>query len=213
MICDVIHLNYQNPLAPPRTAAVKYWDTEIGNATNVVPSGDEIGAALADPNPRIRAVACRYLELTPLSFDRRDLLKTNSSAELRKSLWAMLEVKSITFPPGSSFPMLSNRKVPWVMSAFTNNLAQVDPGLALLTSMELALEKKDTSIMDCVTGHEFTKAEIAVIKPDVYRIARASKLVRDKLLEMKFAAPELSAQSLHELENTNLFTLVQTYKN
>ena len=128
--------------------------------------------------------------------------------EMMKSDRVMLGLKGITFAPDSDFAMLSNKLVPWVMQSFTNNLAQLDPGLALLMSMELAKEKKDASLMDCVAGHKFTEAEMAVMKPDVYRIARASKLVRDKLVQMKLDAPELLPDSLRELEKTNFFTLV-----
>jgi len=76
----------------------------------------------------------------------------------------------------------------------------------------LAMERKDASVMDVVSGHKFTAAEIAEVKPDVYRIARESKLVRDKLVEMKFDVPELSAAALTELADTNLFTLVPAEK-
>ena len=48
---------------------------------------------------------------------------------------------------------------------------------------------------------------IAVIKPDLIRIARKSKLVRDKLSKMSLDDPELSPDGLHELEWTNRFTL------
>jgi hypothetical protein len=205
---NVIELDYKNPLAPPRALAVSYWETEIGKTSNGVPSYEEIAAALVNPNPGIRTRASRYLELTPLNYKRANLCKTNSSDELRKAEWIAVGLKSITFSADSHFPMLSNEQIAWLMSPFTNNLAQIDPDLALLFSMALAPEKNDPSLMDCVAGHKFTEAEIAVIKPDVYRIARQSKLVRDKLIKMKFDAPELSPEVLHELENTNLFKLV-----
>jgi hypothetical protein len=201
------NLPYNNPLAPPRAAAVRYWETEIGKASNGVPGIDEIGVALADPNPRIRKAANQYLELTRENYDRRALMKTNTDAETRKTVWAVLGLKSEWVSPvEADTPYVSLN--PSVMRAFTNNLAQEDPGLALLVSMELAREKKDATLMDCVAGHKFTKAEIAEIKPDVYRIARQSKLVRDKLVEMKFEAPELSPESLRALESTNYFTVM-----
>jgi hypothetical protein len=203
---------YHNPLAPPRTLAVAYWENEIGKPAKAAPSIGEIGTALASPNPRTRRAAQRYLELTPDNYKTMDLLKTNSLEDLRKADWALLASKSRNSPLSTDLALFSGSAAPWIMMSFTNDLARVDPGLGLLVSMELAREKKDPTIMDCVAGHKFTEAEIAVIKPDVYRIARGSKLVRDKLVEMKFDAPELSPASLRELENTNLFTLAPEEK-
>lgn len=79
--------------------------------------------------------------------------------------------------------------------------------------MEVAREKNDATAMDLVADHNFSTAEIAIIKPELIRIARQSKLVRDKLSKMKFDDPELSPDALHELEDTNLFTLISTKAN
>lgn len=205
---------YRNPMAPPRPLAVAYWDAQVGKVSNGVPRIDDIGTALACPDPRIRTAALRYLEVThDNNYNTMGLVKTNSLDDMKKTDWAMLELKTMNIAPDSpKFPVISNTNAFWVMMSFTNNLAQADPGLALLISMELAREKNEPDLMDCVTGHKFTQAEIAVIKPDVYRIARQSKLVRDKLIEMKFDAPELSPESLRELENTNFFRLVPEEK-
>lgn len=84
-----------------------------------------------------------------------------------------------------------------------------NPSLALLTSLQLAKEKRDTSYLDkLVSKHTFNEAEIVAIKPELYRMARSSKAVRDKLLAMKSQVPELSPQAIGELEKTNFFTLV-----
>ncbi len=206
---SVLQFNFQNPMAPPRPLAVAYWETQIGKVSNSAPHIDDIGKALADPNPRIRTAALRYLDLARDNYNTMGLVKTNTAEGLRKSDWAMLELKIMNIAPDSpQFPVFSNPQAPWVMMSFTNNLAQADPGLALLVSMDLAREKKDPGLMDCVAGHKFTEAEVAVIKPDVFRIARQSKLVRDKLIQMKFDAPELSPVSLRELEKTNSFELL-----
>jgi hypothetical protein len=74
--------------------------------------------------------------------------------------------------------------------------------------MELARENNDSRLMEVVADHKFTGAEIAMIKPELYRIARESKLVREELLKMHFDVPELSVTALSELESTNFFTLV-----
>jgi hypothetical protein len=78
--------------------------------------------------------------------------------------------------------------------------------------MELAREEKDAGMMDVVQGLKLTESEMAGIKPDVYRIARGSALVREKLIQMKFEVPELSADALTELSNTNWFRQVWSDK-
>jgi hypothetical protein len=213
MCLDIANLNYDNPMAPPRNGAIRYWEIEVGKTTNGAPSPDEVEEALADPNPRIRTAAVRYLGLTSANYDKGALIKPDiiNPDSLRRSAWAAFEMKYLLEPGMGDYPGIIGTK--WPMMALTNNLAQVDPGLALLISMEVAREKKDASILDAFASHKFSEAEIAVIKHDLYRIARASKLVRDKLIELKFDAPELSAAALRELENTNLFTLAPRDKN
>jgi hypothetical protein len=132
-----------------------------------------------------------------------------ASPDLKTDVWELLGFKCANLVGhGESAFFIKEPKFSGTNRAITmRNLARVNPGLALVTSMELAREQQDPSTMDMVAGHKFTEAEIAVIKPDVYRIARESKLVRDKLIQMKFEAPELSPAGLHELENTNLFIL------
>jgi hypothetical protein len=204
-----INLPYGNPLVPPRAAAVSFWEKEIGRSTNGIPSPDEIGLALADPSPRKRWAARMYLQAAPVSYRRGDLI--NQSDDPRKVVWAALALRCLELPSGQQ-PYLSRPFMGRVMQIFTNDLAHLDPGLALLTAMELAREKDDASLMDCVAGHKFTSAEMEVIKPDLYRIARRSQLVRDKLRKMKFDVPELSPAGLDYLDGGNAFTLAPQAK-
>ena len=88
-----------------------------------------------------------------------------------------------------------------------------NPKLALLASLQLTNEKQDTSYLDAIVSkHAYTEAEIASIKPDLYRMARSSKAIRDKLTEMKSQVPALSPEALSELENNSFLTLVREEK-
>ena len=194
------HLEDNNPLALVRPGAIGFWETEIGTTGNTPPTPNTIAAAVSDANPRKRWAAREYHEAT------RRLSHGVVSADPRIAVWEVLAWKGVFVGDG---PFLKNN--PLFMDkrpAVLNDLMREDTGLALVTSMELAREAKDPSVMDVVSGHKFTEAEVAEIKPDVYRIGRASKLVRDKLMQMKFDESDLSPQSLRELENTNLFILV-----
>jgi hypothetical protein len=210
MVIEPVNLIYRNPLAPPRDAAVKFWEVMISKPTNQVPTLDEIGLALSDPNPETRLASRLYLVATPMNYHRFDLV--NKANSPKKAVWAALALRSIELARGDQ-PYLSLPFMGRVINIFTNDLARLDPGLALLTAMELAREKQDPNIIDVVAEHRFTTAEIAVIKPDLIRIARQSKLVRDKLSKLKFDDPTLSPENLRGLENTNLFTLVPVDKN
>jgi hypothetical protein len=199
---------YGNPLAPPRAAAVKFWEIEIGKSTNGIPNIAEISTAMSDTNPRKRWAARSYLEAAWKNYRFSDLSTNSDSPE--KAVWAALGIQDVIFR-GINDSEYNRDGTP----GFTNNLAQIkDPGLALLASLELTREKQGTSYLDAIVSkHKFSEAEIASIKPDVYRLAHKSKLVLDKLKTMKLNVPEFSAEALSELERTNLFTLIPMGKN
>ena len=126
--------------------------------------------------------------------------------EMMKSDWVMLGLKGITFAPDSDFAMLSNKLVPWVMQSFTNNLAQLDPGLALLMSMELAKEK------GCEPHGLRRRAQVHGSRnggdqTGLYRIARASKLVRTDGADEIGRAGVVAGQ-FARVGEANFFTLV-----
>ena len=95
------------------------------------------------------------------------------------------------------------------------DLTQIkDPSLALVTSLELAREKQDTSYLDSIIRqHKYSKTEIDSIKADIYQLAHKSKLALNKLKALKLDVPEFSPKALDQLENTNIFTLVPVGKN
>jgi hypothetical protein len=202
-ILTPFNLVYDNPLALEREAAIRFWETEIGGTTNAPPSPEAIAAALSDDSPRKRWAAREYHKATLTLSHGID------NGDPKISVWQALGWKAIRTVGAGDYPFLKHERMfadkkPTIL----NDLLREDSGLALITSMELARETKDPGIMDVVASHKFTVAEIAKIKPDVYRIARESKLVRDKLLAMSFNVPDLSPEALSELANTNLFTLV-----
>jgi hypothetical protein len=196
------HLVERTPSAAVRPGAIRFWETEIGDTTNAPPSPDALAAALSDANPRKRWAAREYHKAT------REVSHGIVSADPRIVVWQCLAWKAVDAAGFGDARILKVNKVfADKKPAILNDLMRLDPGAALVTSMELARETKEADVMEVVSGHKFTEAEIAAIKPDVYRIARESKLVRDKLLQMKFDAPELSQEALKELGNTNLFIL------
>ena len=193
-------LYYGNPMIPPRPAAVAFWKAEIGQPKGDGPKLDEVRAALSEPNPRIRWAARGYLQAAPLNYQTADLI--NKAEDPRQAIWAGLGLKTIDVMGRGDFIYLTP-KAP-IMAAITNDLVLGDPGLALLVSMEMARESKNPAIMETAARHKFTAGEVQAIKPDLCRIARESKLVRDKLLDMKTDLPGLPPEDLQDLGNSNI---------
>ena len=195
-------LDYPNPLASERATAVKFWETEVANSTNRPPSSDAIATALSDASPRKRWAAreyCRATDTLSHGIDSEDPIIV---------VWQRLAWKSIDFiGAGDSAFLKEGEEFVGKRPAILEDLLRKDPGLALVASMELARETKDPDVLDIFLGHRFTAKEVSEVKPDVYRIARESKLIRDKLISMKIGVPELSTAALSELANTNIFRL------
>ena len=195
---------FRNPLAPS-AAAVKFWELEIGNPTNGIPSVDEVSAALSDTNPAKRQAAVLYWEAAPGRYSAVNLINKCNDSE--KAVWVALGADCMIYK-GSALNFFNNVAVH--IPGITNDLKQIkDPGLALVTSLELTREKQDTSYLDAIVSkHTYTIEEIASIKPELVRMARSSEAVRDKLKAMKSQVPDLSSEALDELANTNFLTLV-----
>jgi hypothetical protein len=205
------NLIYLNPLAPPRTAAVNFWNTEFSER-EAIPSIDKIAAALSDPLPRKRWAAGVYLRGTTANYRTRDLL-VNVGSDSEKILLIALQLKRIEVP-GQNFPYLTKflEQHQGLQRVLTNQLTDLAPGVALLAALELAREKNDITIMDIVANHRFSRAEIAMIKPDLIRIAREYPQVRERLSKLKFDDPELTPSGINDLYNTNIFSHVETYR-
>ena len=195
-------LLYGNPLAPPRVEAIRFWELQIGKPTNGTPSRDEVRAAMSDPNPEKRLAAGLYLEAADENYTPADLIGNADGSE--QAIWTVL---------GEGYAQLRGADTDLISFVARNDtklngdLKQINnPSLALLTALQLTREKQDTGYLDeMIKEHTFTEAEIVAIKPELYRMARSSKAVRDKLLAMKSQVPELSPVALGELANTNFF--------
>jgi hypothetical protein len=198
----------ENPPTPPISAR-EYWRIMIAQPKSAIPSTDEISAALSDVNPRLRAAAVHYLDMT-VNYNyeqdrRRDLVRTNTPEEEMQTYWALLGLRSLIANADDNAQFISAH--PFVMHSLTNGLPERDPCVALLLSMELAIEHTNAAPIDVVGSHRFSAAECAVIRPDVIRIARQSELVRNRLAKIQFDDPALAPRMLTELGRTNLFSL------
>jgi len=210
IMIELDDLYYSNPLAPPRAGAVRFWEIEIGKSTNGIPSAVEAGAIMADADPIKRWAARCYFEAATINYRWSDIFEKSGSPE--NEVWAALGVEAAIYRGINDPQFLVANAAP----GFTTNLTQInDPGLALVTSLELAREKQGTNYLyldTIVSQHKFTEAEIGSIKSDVYRLVHESPLALDKLKSLKLDVPEFSPKALDELADTNIFTLVPAEK-
>jgi hypothetical protein len=209
------NLLYNNPLAPPRAGAVRFWELGVGKPTNGAPSYEEFRAAMCDPDPVKRCTASLYEEACMQNYPTLNLIEKAVGPE--QAVWTALGVEYAEWRDaqwtdwGGGFFSGYVRTIPRLQ----DDLKKIEESkLALLMSLQLTRKKQDTGYLDAIVSkHKYSDTEIAAIKPELYRIARSSKAVRDKLREMKLQVPALSAEVMKELENTNFLTLVPEEKN
>jgi hypothetical protein len=201
------------PSLQPRATAVKFWEMGIGKPANGAPSLEEIRAAMSAAVPGNRATACLYME-AGWGISTLDLVGGSHSPE--QAVWAALGAESVVRRDALWSDKFAHffSEIPRRIPRLQEDLKKIEePKLALLVSLELTIEKQDTGYLDAIVSkHKYSEEEIASIKPELYRMARSSKAVRDKLMGMKFEVPALSPEVLNGLGNTNFLTLVPEEK-
>jgi hypothetical protein len=199
------NLTAANLVDPPRPAAISFWKVNIGQPSGAIPTYDDVRAAMSSSNARQRSAASFYLEACEFNYKWLDLIDKAKSPD--QAIWTMLGVQYATWRDAEKTFFSRTASI---LPRVRDDLEKIeDPALALLVWSQLNREEKNTSYLDTIVSkHVYTEEEIAGIKPELYRMARSSKRVRDKLLELRSQAPQLSSHALDELPNTNLFTLV-----
>ncbi len=194
-------LVYMNPLAPPRMGAIAFWNSIMRtNAATNAPTLEEVAAALSDPDPRKR-----WAGGSMLAMEYRNYVVGGTffkeTTDPTKKVWELFGLYPRIVPQG---PVLLRDMKPAVIDA----LPKLNPGLSLIARMWLVAISGDPEPLNAVAGQRISGAEFASVRPEFFRIAWISKPVRDKLAQMDFAAPELKAAVMSELQNTNaLFSL------
>jgi hypothetical protein len=199
-----------DPTVPPRAAAISFWEINIGKPINGIPSNDEVRSAMSNPDPKERISASLYVEACELNYAPVSLINEANSSD--DAIWTALGLEYALWRDANTnyFKILIDN-IPRISEDLKNIR---NPDLALLVSLQLTREKQSTSYLDAIVSkHTYTVEEIASIKPELYRMVRSSKAVRNKLKDMKSQVPDLLPEALDELGNTNLFTLVPVEKN
>jgi hypothetical protein len=208
---QLIDLLNPNPFDPPRVEAIAFFELGIGKPTNGIPSLEEIRMAMSDVySPEKRSAACLYLEASRFNYAPLYLIGKADGSE--QEVWTVLGVEYAEWRYADTNFFTS---MALTFPRLREDLKKIENSdLALLASLQLTREKQDTSYLDAIVSkHTYSEAEIAGIKPELVRIARSSKAVRDKLKVINLNAPEFSPQALDELANTNFLMLVPAGSN
>ena len=110
-----------SPFLPPRPGAVKFWELEVGQPTNGLPTFEELAAALGDSsNSQRRWAAEAYWQATEQNYPVVNLTSNKTDA---KSAWAALAF-SLRVDPWHSNSYFSRRRDFGIQPVFSS-----DPGL------------------------------------------------------------------------------------
>jgi hypothetical protein len=197
-----------NPLILPRVEAVQFWELNVGKLTNGAPSYAEVRAAMSDPDPGKRCAASLYVEASMRNYVPQYMIDQAVSSE--QAVWTALGMQYARWRGPEDTTFLTT-----MFPRLSKDLQKIEnPALALLAAMQLTREKQTSGYLDgIVSNHSYTEGEIAAIRPELVRMARSSKAVRERLRQLKSRAPELSAEALDGLANTNFFTVAPAGQN
>lgn len=163
-------------LKDPTTGALLFWTLEIGTLTEQVPTSDQIAAALADTDPKIRWAARKYTEIMVSHFPFETLMNKPQSQE--KTLWICLGATNIFVRSEKVTYTDGIKRLQAVSKEF---LEKGDPNLAVLIALKLAELTNDTNALEIVSKRNFNKGELNQIKSEINFSARISSEVRNAL--------------------------------
>ena len=205
-----VTLDYNNPLAPPRQAAVEFWRQEIGEPTNGVPSLEELLSAISDKNPRMRWAARAYWDATSLNYSTSELMQGSRGSE--QAIWAALAAGAVVFRGDTNLALLKyeTHEFPG-LSADLDHVQ--DPCLALIVLSQLEKEHRRIPYIDAlVTSHSYSEEELASVRSDVFRLAREAPSILKRLEALNLSSALFSAEAFKELTDTNLLVAVPDSK-
>jgi hypothetical protein len=174
--------DHHRPLSSPRPGALRFWEAEIGPTGGAPPTAEEIKARLADPSPRVRWAARNYVQamIWAVPFDRW----AAETPGRDQALWVCIGMTSVLVKcqdqGATHVASITRMKA----EATPDFLTSGEPGLAVLTAMELCRLTKDKSYLQIVSKRKFGKGGLSGIVSDAFRIARLSQGVREALQEL-----------------------------
>lgn len=160
-----------------RAGSLFFWDVEIGSKRSDAPAQEEIMMALANSAAQVRHAARNYLEAGIWSADIDNWLNQGSSSA--RTLWTCIGIASILVRSEEATHLASAEMMKRLATAAF--LAECEPGLAVVTALDLARLTKDSEALKIVAKRNLSSADIEHVTSDACRIAALSAYVRSNL--------------------------------
>ncbi|MCP4218518.1 MAG: hypothetical protein GY765_28040 [bacterium] len=158
--------------------ALYLWDSAIGPRLNgEVPTQKHVMTALAHQDAKVRYAARNYLEAIIWNAPVDQWVASGSSTE--QVLWTCLGVTSVLVRTEEATHPASIETIKRL--ATQNFLTRCEPGLAVMTALELARLTKDASGIRVIKKRNPGAIELVGVLPDACRIAALSGFVRNAL--------------------------------
>jgi len=163
---------------PVPAGALHLWDVEIRQGRGMSPPTQEhIMTALANQEAEVRHAARNYLEAVIWSIPVDEWLRSGTS--IAQTLWACIGVTSVLVRSEEATHRASIETEERL--ATDDFLAECEPGLAVMTALDLARLTKDARALEVVEKRNFEANELAGVTSDACRIAALSGYVREAL--------------------------------
>jgi len=161
---------------PVPVGALRWWETEVG-PRNGVPAEAQVIAALANDNAKVRRAARNYLEAIIWNVPLDELAGGASSSS--DSLWTSIGITSILVRSEQATHLASIEMMERLATG--DLLTDSEPGLAVMTALDLARLTKDSRALGVVKKRDLPDNELTGIMPDACRVAALSDFVRQAL--------------------------------
>ena len=158
--------------------ALRWWDLGIAQGrVQRAPTSEQVIAALADRKAEVRCAARNYLEAIIWSAPVDEWAAR--SVPTAQALWMCIGISSVLVRSEQATHWAS---IETMQQRGTNSfLAECEPGLAVMTSLELARLARNTRGLEVVTKRSVAAEEVAEVASDACRVAAVSPFVREAL--------------------------------
>lgn len=167
----------------PRPGAFLWWTMHLGPVNGDVPQREQVIDKISSPDRTIRSAARAYFAAVMWHHQDYDIerwMKETKGAE--RALWVCLAGTDIFVrTEGTTLTAAIKRMKKEATREF---LMTADPGLALLTALELGRVAHDTRYLDVLSRRTFAPGDLSGVVADANRICRQSQQVRQKLTEL-----------------------------
>ena len=164
---------------PVPVGALHLWDVEIREVRGKdVPTQEHVMTALADHDPEVRRVARNYLEAIIWSVPADEWVSRSTSTV--QMLWTCIGVTSVLVRSEEATHRASIETMERL--ATDDFLTECEPGLAVMTALELARLTRAARALEVVRKRNIGANELEGVISDACRIVALSSYIRQALL-------------------------------